>query len=161
MVQEGGTSVLAETSEIYGAEHLLTQRASSTEVGERLVDMIHWWEDYTAKFGATIDNNPSHGNKEGGLLPCCHAMGCYQWSLRISPYSPPTNESCRQDVRPLRWMRHAELAGARHRISRWFLPERTYPLLEPNNPKLRIVWFKKGVRPFWQKPARYTVPSTC
>ena len=67
LVQEGGTSVLAETSEIYGAEHLLTQRASSTEVGERLVDMIHWWEDYTAKFGATIDNNPSHGNKEGGL----------------------------------------------------------------------------------------------
>ena len=53
-----------ETSEIYGAEHLLTLPLLS---GRRLVDMIHWWEDYTAKFGATIDNNPSHGNKEGGL----------------------------------------------------------------------------------------------
>ncbi|MGB0419685.1 MAG: UxaA family hydrolase [Limisphaerales bacterium] len=67
LVRHGGTSVLAETSEIYGAEHLLTQRACSREVGEQLVDLIRWWEQYTASFGATIDNNPSYGNKEGGL----------------------------------------------------------------------------------------------
>lgn len=67
LVRYGATSVLAETSEIYGAEHLLTQRAASKEAGEKLLKLIRWWEDYTAKFGATIDNNPSYGNKEGGL----------------------------------------------------------------------------------------------
>ncbi len=67
LVRHGATSVFGETSEIYGAEHLLTQRAASREVGEKLLDLIRWWESYTAKFGATIDNNPSYGNKEGGL----------------------------------------------------------------------------------------------
>jgi altronate hydrolase len=67
LIRHGGTSVLGETSEIYGAEHLLTQRAASQEVGEKLLGLIRWWEEYTAKFGATIDNNPSYGNKEGGL----------------------------------------------------------------------------------------------
>ncbi len=67
LISHGATSVLAETSEIYGAEHLLTQRAASQEVGQKLLKLIHWWESYTAKFGATIDNNPSYGNKEGGL----------------------------------------------------------------------------------------------
>jgi altronate hydrolase len=67
LLRYGATSVLAETSEIYGAEHLLTQRAASREAGEKLLKLIRWWEDYTAKFGATIDNNPSYGNKEGGL----------------------------------------------------------------------------------------------
>lgn len=67
LVAAGGTSVLAETSEIYGAEHLLTRRAITREVGQKLVDRIHWWEDYTKKFGVVIDNNPSPGNKTGGL----------------------------------------------------------------------------------------------
>jgi altronate hydrolase len=67
LVGYGATSVLAETSEIYGAEHLLTQRAASIDVGDKLLKLIRWWESYTAKFGATIDNNPSYGNKEGGL----------------------------------------------------------------------------------------------
>ncbi len=67
LVRRGGTSVLAETPEIYGAEHLLTRRAVSREVGERLVARIHWWEDHVRRLGATIDNNPSPGNKEGGL----------------------------------------------------------------------------------------------
>jgi len=67
LVAAGGTSILAETPEIYGAEHLLTRRAKSRAVGEKLVERIRWWEQYVAKFGAEIDNNPSPGNKEGGL----------------------------------------------------------------------------------------------
>jgi altronate hydrolase len=67
IVRQGGTVVLGETSEVYGGEHLLTRRAVSPEVGQKLVDLIHWWEGYTAMFGASIDNNPSPGNKLGGL----------------------------------------------------------------------------------------------
>ena len=67
LVRYGGTAVLAETPEIYGAEHLLTRRAVSQDVGEKLVGLIKWWEDHARLFGATIDNNPSPGNKEGGL----------------------------------------------------------------------------------------------
>jgi altronate hydrolase len=67
LVQQGGTTVLGETPEIYGAEHVLTRRAVSPAVGQKLVDRIKWWEWYTGVFGAEINNNPSPGNKEGGL----------------------------------------------------------------------------------------------
>jgi altronate hydrolase len=67
LVQNGGTSILSETPEIYGAEHLLTRRAASVAVGEKLVERIRWWEDYTAKNGGEMNNNPSPGNKAGGL----------------------------------------------------------------------------------------------
>lgn len=67
IVQHGGTAVLAETTEIYGAEHLLTRRAISEEVGRKLVERIKWWEWYAGVFGVQINNNPSVGNKEGGL----------------------------------------------------------------------------------------------
>ncbi len=67
LVQQGGTSILAETPEIYGAEHLLTRRAISRAVGEKLIERIKWWEWYAGIFGAEINNNPSVGNKEGGL----------------------------------------------------------------------------------------------
>jgi len=67
LVQEGGTAVLGETPEIYGAEHLLTRRAVSREVGQQLVERIRWWEAYVERSGASLDNNPSPGNKEGGL----------------------------------------------------------------------------------------------
>lgn len=67
LVAHGGTAVLGETTEIYGAEHLLTRRAVSRAVGEKLVERIKWWEWYTGVFGARIDNNPSPGNKAGGL----------------------------------------------------------------------------------------------
>jgi len=67
LVAAGGTSILAETSEIYGAEHLLTRRSKTRAVADKLIDRIRWWEDYTKKFGVVIDNNPSPGNKEGGL----------------------------------------------------------------------------------------------
>ena len=67
LVRMGGTTILSETPEIYGAEHLLTRRAVSREVGETLLDRIRWWEDYTARNGGEMDNNPSPGNKKGGL----------------------------------------------------------------------------------------------
>jgi altronate hydrolase len=67
LVRHGGSAVLSETPEIYGAEHLLTRRAASREVGEKLVERIRWWEDYTARTGGEMNNNPSPGNKAGGL----------------------------------------------------------------------------------------------
>ena len=67
LVRQGGTAILAETPEIYGAEHLLTRRAVSREVGEKLVERIRWWEAYTAREGGRMDNNPTPGNKKGGL----------------------------------------------------------------------------------------------
>jgi len=67
LVAHGGTTILAETPEVYGAEHLLTRRAVSRAVGEKLVERIRWWEDYTERRGAEMDNNPSPGNKRGGL----------------------------------------------------------------------------------------------
>src|SRR5205823_11402824 len=67
LVAQGGTSIIGETPEIYGAEHLLTRRAVRREVGEKLVERIKWWEWYTSLFGAEINNNPSPGNKRGGL----------------------------------------------------------------------------------------------
>jgi altronate hydrolase len=67
LVRHGGASVLAETPEIYGAEHLLTRRAVTPEVGEKLVRIVRWWENHVRLHGMTIDNNPSPGNKDGGL----------------------------------------------------------------------------------------------
>ena len=67
LVKNGGTAALAETPEIYGAENLLTDRAASPEVGQKLVDLLEWWEDYAAKHGSEMNNNPTPGNKMGGL----------------------------------------------------------------------------------------------
>ena len=67
LVAQGGTVILGETPEIYGAEHLLTRRAVTRAVGEKLIERIRWWEWYTSIFGAEINNNPSPGNKDGGL----------------------------------------------------------------------------------------------
>src|SRR5580693_8623880 len=67
LVRHGGTAVLSETPEIYGAEHLLTRRAASRAVGEKLIERIKWWEDYTRRNKGEMNNNPSPGNKAGGL----------------------------------------------------------------------------------------------
>jgi len=67
LVRHGGSAILSETPEIYGAEHLLTRRAVSREVGEKLIQRIKWWEDYTRRNGNEMNNNPSPGNKAGGL----------------------------------------------------------------------------------------------
>jgi altronate hydrolase len=67
LVSNGGTAILGETPEIYGAEHLLTRRAVSQKIGQKLIDRIRWWEEYTARHHTEINNNPSPGNKAGGL----------------------------------------------------------------------------------------------
>lgn len=67
LVRHGGTAILSETPEIYGAEHLLTRRAATRDVGETLVRRIKWWEDYTQRNQMEMNNNPSPGNKAGGL----------------------------------------------------------------------------------------------
>jgi len=67
LVAHGGTAILSETPEIYGAEHLLTRRAIRPEVGEKIVERIHWWEGYAEREKGSIDNNPTPGNKAGGL----------------------------------------------------------------------------------------------
>jgi len=67
LVRHGGTAILSETPEIYGAEHLLTRRAVSRDVGEKLISRIKWWEEYTARERGEMNNNPSPGNKAGGL----------------------------------------------------------------------------------------------
>ncbi|MBM3489170.1 MAG: altronate dehydratase [Alphaproteobacteria bacterium] len=67
LVRHGGTAVLAETPEVYGAEHLLTRRAVTRQVGEALIERIRWWEDYTKRNAGEMNNNPSPGNKAGGL----------------------------------------------------------------------------------------------
>jgi altronate hydrolase len=67
LVAHGGTGILAETPEIYGAEHLLARRAATPAVAAALADTIAWWQGYTAMHGGSMDNNPSPGNKDGGL----------------------------------------------------------------------------------------------
>src|SRR5215470_9145429 len=97
LVRHGGTAILSETPEIYGAEHLLTRRAVSREVGEKLVDRIHWWEQYTERLGGEMNNNPSPGNKAGGLTTILEKslgavakggttglMGVYEYAQRVT-----------------------------------------------------------------------------
>ena len=97
LVRHGGTAVLGETPEIYGAEHLLTRRAVSPEIAEKLVERIKWWEEYTAKNNGSMDNNPSPGNKAGGLTTILekslgavakggttNLTGVYQYAERVT-----------------------------------------------------------------------------
>jgi altronate hydrolase len=67
LVRHGGTAILSETPEIYGGEHLLTRRAVTPAVAAKLIARIRWWEQYTARNDQQMDNNPSAGNKAGGL----------------------------------------------------------------------------------------------
>jgi altronate hydrolase len=67
LVKHGGSSILSETPEIYGAEHLLINRTSSKEVADKLIEKIEWWKHYTTINNSTMDNNPAPGNKKGGL----------------------------------------------------------------------------------------------
>ena len=67
LVRHGGAAILSETPEIYGAEQLLLRRVASPAVAERLMDRIHWWEEHVRATGGSMNNNPSHGNKKGGL----------------------------------------------------------------------------------------------
>ena len=67
LVRYGGTGVLAETTEIYGAEQLLIRRAINEGVAKKLLDRFEWWLQHLAARGGVMDNNPAPGNKAGGL----------------------------------------------------------------------------------------------
>ncbi len=67
LVAHGGSAILSETPEIYGAEHLLTRRAVRPDIAEKLISRIKWWEHYTEINQGEMNNNPSPGNKAGGL----------------------------------------------------------------------------------------------
>lgn len=67
LVRQGGTGIVGETPEIYGTEHMLVRRAATETVARKLLERIDWWRDYTVKNGSSMDNNPSPGNKAGGL----------------------------------------------------------------------------------------------
>ncbi|MBZ9702800.1 MULTISPECIES: UxaA family hydrolase [unclassified Mesorhizobium] len=98
LVAQGGTAVLSETPEIYGAEHLLTMRAENRAVGEKLIERIRWWEDYTAKHDMEMNNNPSPGNKLGGLTTILEkslgasAKGGTTNLRAVLEYAEPINE---------------------------------------------------------------------
>ena len=98
LVKHGGTAILAETPEIYGAEHLLTQRASRPEVAEKLMECIRWWERYTRINNGSIDNNPSPGNKQGGLTTILEkslgavAKGGTTDLMQVLNYAEPVTE---------------------------------------------------------------------
>lgn len=98
LVAHGGTAILSETPEIYGAEHLLTRRAVSREVGEKLIERIRWWENYTAINEGEMDNNPSPGNKAGGLTTILEkslgavAKGGTTALRAVYEYAEPVNE---------------------------------------------------------------------
>ncbi len=67
VVAAGGTVVLAETPEIYGAEQVLTRRAADVDTGKRLIFIIKRFQEYFERFGATMNSNPAPGNKRGGI----------------------------------------------------------------------------------------------
>jgi altronate hydrolase len=67
LVRHGGTAILSETPEIHGVEYMLTRRAVSPEVGQKLLDRLAWWERYTAGQNAQFNGVVGHGNQAGGL----------------------------------------------------------------------------------------------
>ena len=67
LVKKGGSSILSETPEIYGAEHLLINRSNNQETADKLIERLIWWKNYTSINNSTMDNNPGPGNKRGGL----------------------------------------------------------------------------------------------
>src|ERR1700704_400675 len=67
LAELGATAVLAETTEIFGAEHLLVRRARNRAVAEKLLGFVEGYKTYLRRFGGSFDDNPSPGNKEGGL----------------------------------------------------------------------------------------------
>ncbi len=86
--------MLSETPEIYGAEHLLIRRSANPAVARKLLDRLAWWRDYTARTGAAMDNNPSPGNKAGGLTTILEK------SLGAVAKGGTTNPAGRRRIRP-------------------------------------------------------------
>ncbi|CAM5187243.1 Altronate hydrolase OS=Castellaniella defragrans OX=75697 GN=HNR28_001214 PE=3 SV=1 [Castellaniella defragrans] len=98
LIRNGGTAILSETPEIYGAEHLLTCRAVSREVGDKLVGIIDWWKDVCERNNASMNNNPSAGNKAGGLTTVLEkslggvAKGGSAGLMQVYDYAEPVTE---------------------------------------------------------------------
>jgi altronate hydrolase len=98
LVARGGTAILSETPEVYGAEHLLTARAASPVVADRLMQRIHWWEGYTAQHHGDMNNNPSPGNKAGGITTILEkslgavAKGGSTGLMAVYEYAEPVRE---------------------------------------------------------------------
>ena len=114
LAASGGTGILSETTEIYGAEHLLASRATSPEVAEKLDGLIKWWEAHVQKHGASIDNNPSPGNKRGGLTTILEkSLGAV---AKGAPHrSPPSITTRRRSRAPAwsSWTRRATILSRR------------------------------------------------
>ena len=98
VVRHGGTAILSETPEIYGAEHLLTGRAASPAVAGKLMDRLRWWEAYTQTHGGDMNNNPSPGNKAGGITTILEkslgavAKGGSTGLMAVLEYAEPVHE---------------------------------------------------------------------
>lgn len=67
LVRHGGTAILSETPEIHGVEHMLTRRAVTPEVGQKLLDKLAWWTEYTRGTNVQFNGVVGHGNQQGGL----------------------------------------------------------------------------------------------
>ena len=99
LVHQGGTVVLAETPELYGAEHLLAARALRPEVGRQLIRQVRWFEEYARRIGTELDNNPTPGNKAGGLTTIYEkalgavAKGGSSPLLAVVGYAEPVRET--------------------------------------------------------------------
>ena len=101
MVREGGTSILSETTEFIGAEHILARRAATPEVRERIFEIVHRYEEALRLVGEEVrEGNPSPGNKTGGIttleeksLGCIHKGGhspvnaVYDYAKQVAPKS--------------------------------------------------------------------------
>ncbi|WP_315759812.1 altronate dehydratase family protein [Sphingomonas sp. Y38-1Y] len=98
LIAAGGTALLSETPEIFGAEHLLYARSAHDGIADALAERVAWWEAYAASNGASLDNNPSPGNKAGGLTTI------YEKSLGAiaKAGSAPLNEVVHYAQRPTR-----------------------------------------------------------
>ena len=135
IVRHGGTVILSETPETYGAEHLLTRRAVSREVGEKLVDLMRWWEEYTEREGAEMNANPSPGNKAGGLTTILEkSLGAMAKAGTTNLVDVLQLRRARDQAR-LRVHGHARLRpGRRHRPGR----RRRQPRLLHHRPRQRV-----------------------
>lgn len=98
LIDSGGCAILSETPEIYGAEHLLMERCQSTELSDKLQQKVHWWQQYVEQQGESLDHNPSHGNKIGGITTILEkSLGAIAKSGNrsisgIYDYAEPINE---------------------------------------------------------------------
>jgi altronate hydrolase len=79
LVAQGGTSILTEVPEMFGAETILMNRGKDRQTFEKTVDLINNFKKYFMRYGEEIDSNPSPGNKAGGITTLeDKSLGCIQ-----------------------------------------------------------------------------------